>query len=93
VATIRSWSVCEESRPGWHARAEPRQLGFGELLQVLQVIQLGGDITAGIVKPVPVVVGAMHSEWAAQGIAQFMRSDSVLTRKYFDPLPQSPLLL
>src|SRR5215469_12150446 len=37
----RGWFAQKLIRDG-HTQAEPRQLGFGELLQFLQVIQLGG---------------------------------------------------
>jgi len=81
VAAIRSWLVCEELARDGHTQAEPPQLGFGELLQVLQVIQLGGDITAGVVKPVAVVVGPVDAQRTAQGIAELTRGEPVLTGK------------
>ena len=50
---------------------------------------MGGDIAAGIVKPVAVVVGPVDAQRTAQGIAELSRGEPVLTRKDFDSVPQA----
>src|SRR6516165_6747049 len=72
-----------------HAEAEPRQLGFGELLQVFEVGELRCDVAAGVVKPVAVVVGPVDAQRTAQSIAELTRGEPVLTRKDLDAVPQA----
>src|SRR5271165_495776 len=64
-----------------HATTQPCQFCLGEFLQAFEIGQLRGDVAGCVIEPVAVVVGAMDSERAPEGIAELPWPEFVLARE------------
>lgn len=73
-----------------HAPADAQQVGFAQLLEALQVLQLIVEIEPylrdGLGVPVAVVVDAVDAERSADGVAKFACGQPVLAREDLDPI-------
>ena len=59
-------------------------LGFCDLPQALQILQLGFKLVVRTVEPVPPYGSTMDSQRPANGITKFVWAELILARKYLD---------
>src|SRR5580698_117224 len=73
----------------FEARDESDHLGFCDLPQTFQVLQLGLKKIVGTVEPVPPSGGAMDSQRSANSVTKFVRAKLILAGKHLDSFCQT----
>src|ERR1700686_2923061 len=68
---------------------EPAHLGLCDLSQSLQVVELRFEPVVCTIEPVAPSSGTMESERPPDSIAEFVRAELILTRKYLDSFRQT----
>jgi hypothetical protein len=68
---------------------EPAHLGLCDLSQALEVLHLRIESVVCAIEPVAPSGSTMDSERPPDSIAEFVRAELILTRKYLDPFRQT----
>jgi hypothetical protein len=79
----------------WHFESidEPSYFALRDLSQALQILQLRIESVICAIEPVASSGGTMNSERPPDSIAEFVRAELILTRKYFDSFRQTRTVL
>src|SRR5258708_39714724 len=73
----------------FEAGDESPHLGFCDLPQSVQVLELGFKTVVCAVEPVPPSAGTMYAEWPANGITKFVWPELILARKDLNPFGET----